>query len=136
MASPNLDLMRSIHGPWERGDYDSAEWAHPEIELVFADEPEPGSWIGVVAALKAWNEFLSEWDEWRTLAEDYRELDGERVLVLARFSGRGKTSGLAVEQMRAKSSALFHVRQGKVTRIVINWDRQHALADLGLAETG
>jgi ketosteroid isomerase-like protein len=131
--SANVELVRSIHEAWERGDYDSVEWAHREIELVFADGPEPGSWTGVAAALKAWNEFLSAWDEWRTLAEDYREVDSERVLVLARFSGRGKTSGLAVEQMRAKNSALFHVRQGRVTRIVIYWDRERALADLGLA---
>jgi hypothetical protein len=33
--SANVDLVRSIMANWERGDYSSAEWAHPEIECLF-----------------------------------------------------------------------------------------------------
>src|SRR5450755_1920365 len=43
-VSANLDLVRSIFADWERGDYRSGEWAHPEIEVVFADGPSPGRW--------------------------------------------------------------------------------------------
>jgi hypothetical protein len=59
------------------------------------------------------------------------------VLVLHRFSGRGKTSGLEVEQTRTKGASLFHVRDGKVTRLISYAIREEALADLGLPpETG
>jgi ketosteroid isomerase-like protein len=133
MASANLDLVRSIFAAWERGDYSTAEWAHPEIEYVIAGGPSPGSWTGLAGMAEGFREWLSAWEDFRGEAEEYRELDGERVLVLLRFSGRGKTSGLELGQMRAKGANVIHVRDGKVTRIVAYWDRERALADLGLA---
>ena len=66
-------------------------------------------------------------------ADEYRELDSERVLVLYRWSGRGKASGLELAQMSAKSANLFHVREGRVTKVVAYWEHEHALTDLGLA---
>ena len=46
MSQQNVEVARSIFAAWERGDYSSTEWAHPEIEYVIADGPEPGSGKG------------------------------------------------------------------------------------------
>jgi ketosteroid isomerase-like protein len=78
----------------------------------------------------AWGGFLSAWEDLRVEAEDYHELDDQRVLALIHFTGRGKTSGLGVA---GKGAALFQVRDGKVARVVTYFDRERALADLGLA---
>ncbi len=137
--SANVDLLRLIYSGWGRGDFSSAEWAHPEIELVNDDGPAPGTWRGVAAMAEAFRDFLSAWEDYRVEVEEYRELDGERVLVLMLHCGRGKTSGLEVGQMGTKRAGanLFHLRDGRVTKLILYWDRDNAFADLGLAsETG
>jgi ketosteroid isomerase-like protein len=134
--SANLDLVRSIYAAWERGDFGSAEWAHPAIEYVVADGLEPGSWTGLAGISEGTRNWMSAWNEWRAEADECHELDAERVLVLVRFIGRGKTSGLEVGQLRTNGANLFHVRDGMVTRLVVYWDRERALADLGLAPEG
>jgi ketosteroid isomerase-like protein len=132
-ASANLDLVRSIFAAFERGDsLSSADWAHPEIELVIADGPEPGTWKGLTGMAEGARSWMSAWSEWRAEVDEYRELDAERVLVLSHVSARGKTSGLEIGQTQTAVTSLFHVREGKVARWVVYMDRQRALADLGL----
>lgn len=130
--SENLDLVRSIFADWERGDFTSSEWAHPDLELVIADGPDPGHWMGLPASAEAWRGLLSAWENMRSEAEEYREMDDERVLVLAHFSGHGRRSGLDLDQMAVRGAALFQVRDGKVIRHVVYLDRERAFADLGL----
>jgi ketosteroid isomerase-like protein len=131
MAPSNIELVRSIHAAWDRGDFDAADWAHPEIEYVHADGPVPGSWKGLAGMAEGWRAFLKTWQDFRAEATDYRELGGDRVLALARFGGRGKTSGLELDRMRTEAAALFDIHQGKVTRLVIYWDSERALNELG-----
>jgi ketosteroid isomerase-like protein len=134
--SANLDLVRSICAAWERGDYSSAGWAHPEIEYVQADGPAPGSSKGLAGMAEAVRGWLSAWEDIRFEIGEYRELDDERVLVLTRNSGRGKTSELELGQMKTGGAHLFHIRDGKVTKLVAYFDREHARADLGPAPEG
>jgi ketosteroid isomerase-like protein len=126
----SLALVRSILAAWERGDYSSTEWAHPEIEFVVHDGPDPGIWKGLAEMTESWRSQVSAWEAFDAAADEVRQLDDERVLVLSHFSGRAKTSGLEVGQ---KGAELFHIRDGKVTRLVTYWERERALADLGLA---
>ena len=81
---------------------------------------------------RSWREYLSGWRDARADVKDYRELDSERVLVRLDFIGRGRTSGVEVGQARATGANLFQVRNGKVTRLVLYFDPDRALADLGL----
>jgi ketosteroid isomerase-like protein len=135
--SENLDLVRSIYADWERGDFSSVAWAHPEIEFVVPPgSPTPGTWIGAAAMAESWRDWLSAWEDWRVEADEYHELDDERVLVLIHQSGRGKSSGLEIGRTEGEQANLFHLRDGKVTKLVLleYEDRERALADLGLKE--
>ena len=134
MSSANLDIVRSIYAAWERGDFSSAEWADPEIEFAINEELAEGSWRGPAGMAEGFRAFLSAWEGFRLTADEYRELDDNRVLVFSHFSGHGKTSGMALDEMRAGGTELFHLRGGKVTRLAIYADRERALADAGLSE--
>ena len=126
-----MALVRSIYAAIGHGDFASADWADPEIEYVRADGVEPGSLIGRDGLVAAMRSLFGALEDFRNEAEDYRELDAERVLVLTNASARGKASGLALGQ---KGAEVFEIRAGTVTRIVTYFDRANALADLGLEE--
>jgi ketosteroid isomerase-like protein len=135
-VSENLDLVRSIYADWERGDFTKTEWAHPDIEWVFADGPTPEQLTGLAAAAATFRQWAALWEDFGIQADEFIELDAERVLALVHFSGRGKMNGIDVGQLPSKTAAVFYLRDGKVTRYVVYWDRDHALADLGLAPEG
>jgi ketosteroid isomerase-like protein len=134
--SANLDLVRSLYADWERGDFfSSGEWADPEIEFVQADGPEPSRVTGLAEMAVTWRKRISGFAEVRVEAEEYRELDDAHVLVLVRDRGVGNTSGMDVTQIPGeRSAALFGLRDGKVTKLVVYFDRDRALADLGVEE--
>jgi ketosteroid isomerase-like protein len=134
VASANVELIRSLYADWERGDYRSSEWADPEIEWTMADGPDPGTWRGVAGMAEGFRSSMGVWTDVRADVQEYRELDDERVLVLEARRARGRASGLELEKMRAEGAVLFHVRDGKVTRLIFYWDRERALADLGLEQ--
>jgi ketosteroid isomerase-like protein len=134
--SPNLDLADSIYAAWERGDFTSVAWAHPAIEFVIADGPSPGRWTGVERMAEAWSDVLNAWQGYRIKTDEYRELCGGRVLVLLHAVGRGKVSGLELGQTGDQGANVLHIRDGKVTRLVVYFDRDSAFADLGLPREG
>src|SRR5256885_7942804 len=105
----NLDLVRSIYAEWERGEYGSAEWAHPKIEWVHADGPSPGSSVGLAEMAASSRDYLSAFEGYRQEAKEYRELDDERVLVLIDRSGRGKVSGLELGRMMTRGAHVFYI---------------------------
>ncbi len=101
---------------------------------MIVEGPAPGRWKGLTGLEEGGLGILSAWQGLRVEAEQCRELDDERVLVLTRLTGHGKTSGIDLAQMQAKGADVLHVRDGRVTRFSLYWNREHALADLGLSE--
>jgi hypothetical protein len=124
--------VRSIYADWERGDFSRTEWAYRDLELVWADGSSPATWSGLRGAESGWREFLGTWQDYRVHPENYLAIDDEQVLVLVKFTARGKTSGVEVAESGARGANLFHIGDGLVRRLVLYWDRDRAFADLGL----
>ncbi len=82
---------------------------------------------------EGWRVFQSAWEGLRPQATEFREIDEERVLVLVRFEGRAKASGVQLGQMRSSNASVHHIKDGKVVKLMLYWDSNRALADLGLA---
>jgi ketosteroid isomerase-like protein len=131
--STNLDLVRSIVEAWARGDR-SVEWLHPDVEFVRPDGPEVGTWTGRERVVEVMRDIESTAEDYRRVVEEYREVDDERVLTVHRRSGRFKTSGIELTEVGGRGAGVWHIRDGKVTRVVGYWDCDRAFADLGLIE--
>jgi ketosteroid isomerase-like protein len=135
MSQENVELVRSIYAAWERGNFGETHWVDPGIDCQFiGDTPAAGTSEGLDEMASAWRGWLSAWQDFYVEADEYRELDEERVLVLARFAGRGKTSGLEIGQVWTKAASVFQIREGKVTKLLLYTDFQRELADLGLSD--
>jgi ketosteroid isomerase-like protein len=101
-------------------------WFHPEF--VFArmggeGVGQTGVWRGVAAAWPAMAEWLDAWDDVRIEAERIVDV-GERVLVLARQTGRGKRSGVRLD---IEYGELITVRDRRIVRWDLYIDRAAAL---------
>ena len=105
--SENLDLVRSIYAAWERGEFDSADWAHPEIEYVSADGPDPGAWTGPAEMAENFRAWLGLWQEFRLTADEYRQFGTENVIVLDHVSGPAKRAGWTSGSSRQREPGCF-----------------------------
>jgi ketosteroid isomerase-like protein len=128
----NREIVESIYADWQKGDWSSGDWADPDIRFEVVGGLSDGTWSGPAEMSEAWAAILGMWEDFSAVPEEIRVLDDERVLVLLRNQGRGKVSGIDITDISARSANVFTIRDGKVTDLVLYWDRDRALADLGL----
>ena len=129
----NLDLVSSIYTDWERGDFRSVDWAPPEIVFESTGFDSTRT-TGIIEMGQRWRDWMGVSQDYRTEAEEFRELDGGRVLVLMHYGGRGKASGVGIEGVKTQGANVFDIRDGKLTRLALYWNREDALADRGIGE--
>ena len=117
MPQENVEVVRAANDAWNRGDLDGAlSNVHPDIEFA-QDDRIPGA-VSLTgrAAVRAWLESFQEtWEWFRIVPERIEGVDGERVLIVARISAKGRTSQAEVEQTVGH---VLSVQEGSVVR----WD--------------
>jgi len=131
MSRENVEIVERIYERWERGDFSIADWADPAIDYAVVQGGEVDSAQGTEAMARSWRDWLAAFEEFKVEATEYIDR-GDEILVFAKFRGRGKLSGVPVEEWPGAS--LFTLRDGKVVRLVLYSNRADALEALGLKE--
>ena len=132
MSEENVEIVRRMYDAYAGGDFETAmAYLDPEIEMDLTLRPDGKVFHGHAGVTEAVRTWLGAWEGWRLEVEEIIDLGGERVLVLARESGRGKGSGMEIEHPHI---GIVTVRDSKIVHMVGYVERGQALEAAGLSE--
>jgi ketosteroid isomerase-like protein len=131
MSPENVEIVREHMAAYLSGDNDAALAAYdPEVEFDATVRPEGGIYHGRAGVAEAMRVWTGTWAEWKVEVHDLIDA-GDRVLMVARESGRGKGSGVEIDQ---EFFGVFTLRGGKIVHWKGYLDRNEALEAVGWRE--
>jgi ketosteroid isomerase-like protein len=115
----DVEVVRAVYDRFRGGDADGAlALHHPDVEVHDRPEiPNPQVFRGHEGVLASLGESTSEFASLDVVPEGFTDAGNGRVIVEIRFVGRGRESGVPVEQR------LWHawtVSDGLVTRLEVH----------------
>jgi ketosteroid isomerase-like protein len=127
----NVEVLRPVYAEWGRGNWRPRfEFYADEMEWGWSEEfPDRGVSRDPEERSGRLREWLSPWEDWRCEAERFVPA-GELVVVLTRYTGRGKESGASVD---TEGAHLWTLRDGKAIRLEVFSSRAKALNAAGLS---
>jgi uncharacterized protein len=125
LTQQNVEIVRSFFDAYLRGEFAEA-LAHLAPELVYEVGQElPARTPDEVRAM--WERWDRDWEQLETVPEEYIDA-GDQVVVAVHYSGRGRGSGIEVEDRQFEVHTL---RAGKIVRKVDFGRRADALEAVG-----
>ena len=132
MSEQIEDFVRSVYDRFNGGERLPAgdAWHADGVYVNSSNDPDPGTHRGLEAITKQFQTWI---DAYPDLRVDPLEIlvNGDRVLVWARWSGHGAGSGVPIEMEMAQ---VCTIEEGKIRRIEEYMDRAEALEVLSLRE--
>jgi hypothetical protein len=132
MSEENVERLRQIHAEWARGNWRAGRevmasdvhvsWEVPEGFIVARGLEDVGPKL---------RDFLGQWREFRTEADEFIELDENSFLVVCTNHGIGKASGVEID---APYFYVWRFRDGIVVSMHSAFARAEALEAAGLQE--
>jgi ketosteroid isomerase-like protein len=125
----NVAFLRDVYAEWALGDFTRADMFDPDVEFVQSGI-EPHTYHGPDGVTEGWFEWLSAWQDFRVKAEEI--IPGAQpnsYVVFVHLSGRGKESGVPTE---SETANVIWLRDGRIRRMELHWDRDTALEAVGL----
>jgi ketosteroid isomerase-like protein len=132
MSQENVEIVRNAVERFQATGEMSPEMTVEDV--AWHDPPDfPDAQVhigidGVVHALGVW---ADAWDDWQVELDEFVDAGGERVLVRGKQRGRGKETGVLVEQPLC---LVYLMRGGKAVEVRAFFDEGQALKAAGLSE--
>jgi ketosteroid isomerase-like protein len=134
MSQENVELVREVMGLLthpERNEAALLERFAPDVRIDMSRRVfNPDVYEGHAGLRRLGAEIREVWDDFRIEAERFIAA-GDRVVVIETRRGRGKESGVEVEQ---RAGVIWTLRRGQVIRMETDLDPQEALEAAGLRE--
>jgi ketosteroid isomerase-like protein len=123
-------IVRAAFARWNRGEHDvDPELVHPEVSIVSVlAQAEFHGYDGAVAWAR---EIDEQFGEWRVVVDQMRDVGGGRFLLEGAIHGRGRQSGVDIDQ---PASWVAEVRDGRLIRLE-NYIGREAAAEAVKRET-
>jgi ketosteroid isomerase-like protein len=133
MSQENVEVVRRFYAEFNRGGRPELDILDPAVVWYQPDEigGGKGSYHGHKGVLRAIGEMQATFDHFQAVPEQFIEVGGDRILVLARHRGTGRGSGVPVD---APVGHVLTLRDGKVIEWRAYLDRAEALEAVGLSE--
>ncbi len=132
MSQENVEIVRRCCEASARGDWEAAMAAmHPEIEYDLSGFPEGRLYRGHSGLREAFRIWLGAWQDYRQEWDEIIDAGDAMVVVIGRELGRGKGSGVEVEQ---DVFAVWTMSDGQAIEIRFYPGREAALEAAGLSE--
>ena len=129
MGEDDVEFLRGVYEEWSRGDFSRAFFADDVVSRAYGFVDIDGMQEGLEKVLESQRDWLRQWERpFSVEAEKYIPA-GDAVVVLIRWHGTGRGSGVALE---AEGAHVWEIRDDKAVRWDIYRDRERALADAGV----
>jgi ketosteroid isomerase-like protein len=136
MSRENVELVRKMVEVWNESGWKGViEQGLMDPGIEYHDDrrwPEARSAFGTAAFLERFDEVLEVLgDDARSEVEQVVDAGGDRVVLIFRFTGRARSSGIRHDY---RWGFLCHVREGRIVRIQAYLEPGNALEAAGLSE--
>jgi ketosteroid isomerase-like protein len=131
-GAADVALLEGILEEWGRGEFWNGAPYADDVVFVRAG-PDGGEYHGIDGLTAAWRDFLAAWEDFRITTD--RVIAGEPgvYVLLIRLNARGKGSGVAID---AEVANVVRMRDGRIARLEMYWDRDAALTAAGASGDG
>ena len=130
MSQANVELVRTIYDHFRAGDNEGALALHdPEVEVHDRPEiPDPQVYRGHAGVLQSLGVSQATFEGLDLVPEEFIDA-GDRVIVVFRFQGKGRESGVPIDERLAH---VWTIRNGKAIRMEVHSGREQALRAAGV----